>query len=85
MSEVRSDHIVLYEHNFSNNFFDLSNLVAGEILQKFTNYNIKIAIIGDFTKYPSKTFRDFRYECNKTKDHLFVGTLEEAIKVWQSE
>jgi len=30
-------------------FFDLSTGLAGEILQKFVNYHVKIAIVGDFS------------------------------------
>ncbi len=43
-------------------FFDLSTRLAGEILQKFINYHVKIAIIGDFSIYTSKSLKDFIYE-----------------------
>lgn len=29
--------------------------IAGEILQKLTNYSVKLAIIGNFDKYKSKS------------------------------
>ena len=42
-------------------FFILSTGLAGEILQKFTNYHIKAAFYGDFTRYTSKPLQDFIY------------------------
>ncbi len=53
-------------------FFDLSTKMAGEILQKFIDYKKRIAIIGDFFIYTSKSLKGFMYECNKGKDILFL-------------
>jgi len=62
-------------------FFILSKGIAGEILQKFINYQIKFAIIGDYSKYTSKPLKDFIYESNKGKDIFFVATEDEAVKM----
>ena len=70
--------IILREKNLTPDFFDLKTGVAGEILQKFSNYNVFLAIIGDFSKYTSKSLRDFMYESNKTGRINFVSTPEEA-------
>ena len=51
--------IVLYEKNINPDFFDLKTGLAGDILQKFSTYNVQLAIIGDFTKYNSKSLKDF--------------------------
>ena len=61
-------------------FFKLSTCFAGEILQKFINYHIKFAIIGDFSCYSSKPLKDFIYESNHGKDVFFVSTEAEAIE-----
>ena len=61
-------------------FFDLSTKIAGEVLQKFINYQKKIAIIGDFSKYTSKSLKDFIYECNKGKDIFFLPDEAQAIE-----
>lgn len=53
------DKIVLYEENITPDFFDLKTKIAGEILQKFSNYRIGLAIVGDFSKFESKSMRDF--------------------------
>ncbi|WP_160137390.1 DUF4180 domain-containing protein [Chryseobacterium sp. c4a] len=74
------DKVVLYEKNITPDFFDLKTKIAGEILQKFSNYRIGLAIVGDFSKYESKSMKDFIFESNKTKHVNFVETLEQALE-----
>lgn len=62
-------------------FFVLSNGLAGEILQKFINYQIKFAIYGDFSKYTSKPLKDFFYESNNGRDVFFVANENDAIRL----
>jgi hypothetical protein len=38
------DRIVIYEKNITPDFFDLKNGIAGEILQKFSTYRIRLDI-----------------------------------------
>ncbi|MBP1163579.1 MULTISPECIES: DUF4180 domain-containing protein [unclassified Chryseobacterium] len=74
------DKVILYEKNITPEFFDLKTRIAGEILQKFSNYRIGLAIVGDFSKYESKSMRDFIFESNKTKHINFVDQLENALE-----
>jgi hypothetical protein len=60
-------------------FFDLKTGFAGEVLQKFSNYRMKIAVIGDFSSYSSKSLKDFMYECNKGSLVFFKKSEEEGI------
>jgi len=78
--ETKCDRIIVDKCVVSEDFFRLSTGVAGEILQKFVNYQMKLAIVGEFSKYTSKPLQDFIYESNKGKDFFFVATLEEAKK-----
>ena len=71
--------IVMYQENITEDFFDLKTTLAGDVLQKFSNYRVKLAIVGDFLKYSSKSLRDFIYESNKTGRISFVATKQEAI------
>lgn len=75
------DKIVIHEKNITPDFFNLKNGIAGEILQKFSNYRVRLAIVGDFSKYTSKSVNDFIYESNKARQINFVATQSEAIKV----
>jgi hypothetical protein len=63
--------IIIREQNLHPDFFRLHTGLAGEILQKFSNYNFKMAIIGDFAKYKSKYLQDFIRESNKGNTVFF--------------
>lgn len=71
--------IVIRENNFHPDFFNLKTGLAGDILQKFSNYNMKLAIIGCFTKISSKSLQDFIRECNRGKMIFFLENLEDAL------
>jgi hypothetical protein len=47
-------------------FFQLATRLAGEVAQKFVNYRVRLAIIGDIGAQcaQSKALRDFVYESN---------------------
>jgi len=83
MGEINFQDIVLHDYNFNKDFFDLSTRILGEVLQKLTNYRVRLAIIGDFSNYQSKALADFIRESNKQQKYLFVSSLEEVKKVWQ--
>ncbi|ROI06948.1 DUF4180 domain-containing protein [Chryseobacterium sp. G0240] len=74
------DKVIMYEENITPDFFDLKTKIAGEILQKFSNYRIGLTIVGDFSKYESKSMKDFIFESNKTQHINFVTMLEEALE-----
>ena len=78
--ETGAYRILLNKKNVAEEFFILSNGLAGEILQKFMNYNLKAAFYGDYTHYTSKPLKDFIYESNKGNDFFFVNSREEAIR-----
>ncbi len=74
------DSIILHRENISPEFFDLKTGMAGEILQKFSNYRMRLAIVGDFSSYQHKSLQDFILESNKRGHVSFVGSLDEAIE-----
>jgi len=73
------DKIIIHEKNITPDFFDLKTGLAGEILQKFSNYRMQLAIVGSFEKYPGQSIRDFIYESNKGKQVNFLASSEEAV------
>lgn len=83
--ETNCSKIALNKSAIIEDFFILSKGLAGEILQKFINYRIKFAIIGDYSKYTSKPLKDFIYESNNGKDIFFVTSEDEAIKMLSKE
>jgi hypothetical protein len=83
MSETgynNSTGIIIHGINLNQDFFDLKTGLAGEILQKFSNYRMRLAIIGDFSLYKSKSLRDFIRESNNRGIICFVDSLDEALK-----
>lgn len=75
------DKIIIHEKNITSDFFDLKNGIAGEILQKFSTYRVRLAIVGNFAKYTSKSLNDFIYESNKGRHINFVSSCTEALKI----
>jgi hypothetical protein len=78
------DKIMIKKSNITEEFFDLRTRLAGEILQKYTNYHFKIAIVGDFEGYESKSLKDFIYECNKGKQVFFQKDEQAALHALHS-
>lgn len=74
------DKVILHEKNITPDFFDLKTGIAGEILQKFSNYRVRLAIVGDFSTYPGRSIRDFIFESNQRGHVNFVGTIAEAVE-----
>ncbi|GIO31776.1 hypothetical protein J2TS6_29170 [Paenibacillus albilobatus] len=78
--QTGADRFVLNKSAVDEKFFDLSSRLAGEVLQKFTNYRVKVAIIGDFSIYSSKSLKDFIYESNKANHIFFLPNEQQAIE-----
>lgn len=77
------DRLILPKTAIHENFFDLSTGLAGDILQKFVNYRVKVAIIGDFAGYSSQSLRAFITESNQGK-HIFFAADKDVALGWLS-
>lgn len=75
-----SNRMILHKSAIHEDFFELRSGLAGEVIQKFINYRMKVAIVGDFTVYSSKSLKDFIYECNKGNDLFFLPTEQQAME-----
>ncbi|HAX40881.1 MAG TPA: DUF4180 domain-containing protein [Clostridiales bacterium] len=78
--ETDADRMILPKAALAERFFVLSSGLAGDILQKFVNYQFKVAMVGDFSGYTSKPLRDFIFESNNGKHVFFVSSVEEALE-----
>jgi Domain of unknown function (DUF4180) len=60
-------------------FFRLSTKLAGEVAQKFVNYKLGLAIVGDISEWvgASRAMHDFVYEANNGRALWFVGDLSD--------
>ena len=73
-----AEKIIIHAHQLIPDFFDLKTGIAGEILQKVSTYQLRLAIVGDFSQYTSKSLQDFIFESNKMGRVSFVASVEEA-------
>jgi hypothetical protein len=83
IGNARSETIALKKEDLKDTFYDLKTRLAGDLLQKLSNYNKRLIIIGDFQNIGHKSLKDFIYESNKTGKVVFVGSLEEGIQKLQ--
>ncbi|SCY98751.1 DUF4180 domain-containing protein [Flavobacterium caeni] len=74
------DKIIIHEKNINPDFFDLKTGLAGEILQKFSNFRVRLALVGNFEKYGSASLKQFILESNNGKQVNFLSSLPEALK-----
>jgi hypothetical protein len=59
-------------------FLTLSTGIAGEIIQKFVTYGLRLAIVGDIGEASagSAALRDFVYESNRGRHVWFTADLD---------
>jgi len=78
-SENETHLFLLEDGNFVAEFYDLRTGLAGEILQKCSNYRMKVAVVGPFEIVRNTSFREFMYESNKGSHVRFSTTKDEAL------
>ena len=63
-------------------FFTLSSGVAGEFVQKFANYGLRLAVVGDISDAlgRSAALRDFVGESNRGRQVWFVADADELAR-----
>ena len=74
------DAVSINKSAFCDEFFDLKTGIAGEVMQKFVNYHMRLAVIGDFSGYTSRALGNFIRESNEGSHIFFVATEQEAIE-----
>jgi hypothetical protein len=75
----RADLLAIPEERLGADFLRLSSRVAGEVFQKFVNYQLRCAIVGDITTAlnSSESLQDFVRETNKGSAIWFVADLDQ--------
>ncbi|HEX7673462.1 MAG TPA: DUF4180 domain-containing protein [Bdellovibrio sp.] len=73
--------IILHQENITPEFFDLKSRLAGEILQKFANYSIQLAIVGNFVDVKSESLRAFIIESNRGRHVFFANEFAVAYSL----
>jgi hypothetical protein len=70
--------LMLHHENVNPDFFDLKTGFAGTVLQKFSTYHIKAALVVDMDRIESRRFKELVYECNKGGGIRFYKERSEA-------
>lgn len=70
--------IVIPIERLGDDFFRLETHIAGEVIQRFAMYRVRVAILGDISRHvaESKSLRDFVYELNRRNQCWFVDREE---------
>jgi hypothetical protein len=71
--------ILIPAERLEDDFFQLRTRGAGEMIQKFVNYRIRVAILGDISRHldESSALRAFVSESNRGDQVWFVSDLDE--------
>ena len=74
----RANFVAIPVAHLDQDFFRLRTGIAGEVLQKFVTYKMRVAIVGDISGYlaESTALRDFVYETNRGDQVWFVPTMD---------
>lgn len=81
MMNCPTETIVLDKEALHKDFFELRTGLAGEILQKISNYQRRLVVLGNYENIEGKSLNDFIYESNKAGKVVFIKTIQEAIKL----
>jgi hypothetical protein len=74
--------VVLPVERLDEKFFSLKTRIAGEVIQKFVNYERRVVVLGDIARHleASGALRDFVREANRGKHVWFVTERSELAK-----
>lgn len=75
----RSEVVALPATRLDERFFTLGTGLAGEVMQKFVNYQIRLAIVGDISGHlaASSALRALVHESNRGRQIWFVTDLDD--------
>jgi hypothetical protein len=76
-----ADGLLLTETDLSPEFFDLRSGIAGELFQKFTNYQIHLALVVKSLEVYGERFGELAFEHRNHKLIRFFDAVESA-KLW---
>ncbi len=74
-----ADMVVVPATRFAPEFFQLRTRLAGDLLQKFVNYQLRLTILGDLTREASESqsLQAFIRESNRGAQLWFLSSFEE--------
>ncbi len=83
MMAAACDRILLHAENLSPDFFRLASGLAGEVMQKFVNYRVRVAIVGSLAGKGGDSLRALVRESRRGgrgAPVVFTDTLADALR-----
>lgn len=77
--EFNINRAILFEENFSPDFFNLKTGLAGGVLLKFTNYQLQVAVIVSQERIGNGHFQEFVMETNRHNQFGVFTKTDDAI------
>ncbi|MCP4162764.1 MAG: DUF4180 domain-containing protein [Deltaproteobacteria bacterium] len=75
-----SSNLLIHSKHLTEEFFNLKSGVAGEFLQKFSNYSTRVAILLDESRLKHPRFKEMVLEANKQGDIAYFEDHEAGIR-----
>jgi len=73
--------VAINKESLTHDFFDLKTGIAGQLLQKVSNYGRRLMILGDFSEFTSQSLHSFIHESNRGGTVLFVADIESGVEL----
>lgn len=70
--------LLLDVDNLSDDFFNLRTGLAGAAMQKFANYQVKVAVLLPVNAHHNERFKELMYEMNQSNQIRFYSDRDEA-------
>ena len=81
LANSTSQTVAINKESLTHDFFELKTGIAGEFLQKISNYGRRLMILGDFSEFTSHSLRSFIHESNRSGTVLFVPDVESGVEL----
>jgi len=81
LANSTSKTVAINKESLTHDFYDLKTGIAGEFLQKVSNYGRRLMILGDFSEFTSRSLQSFIHESNRGGTVLFVPDIEAGVEL----
>ena len=72
--------VIIRDTQIDDAFFDLSSGLAGEVVQKCVNYDLRVAVVMEQPRSLSASFEQFATESTRQGRFIFVSSVDEAYR-----
>lgn len=73
------DKVIIHSKNIATDFFDLKTQLAGEVLQKCSNFHLRLVIIFEAETAAKESLVRFIQESNRGRQVNFLPTVDDAL------